>query len=395
MFCSSPGQTYFISLFSSEIRTALALSHGELGTIYSLATMCSALALLRTGSLIDKFAAHKIVIVVLVLLAAAGGFLALTSNIAMLFVAFFLLRQLGQGLTSMTASTTMMRYLPDSKGKANALSNMGYSASEAVMPSLIVFLIASFSWRLSWLYIGLALLIIAPCLSLLVRSSDKYRTSLQLHTNSNTSTQKTTGSIRQWTRSEVIRDPFFYLFIPGLMSNSMLYTGFMFHQVHLVESKGWSLPLWGSLYIIFAITTIITTLSIGNWADQIGAIKIAPWVTLPVGIGLLLLSSTDATWVAAAFMILMAFSTGAQGALSGPFFAERYGTQHFASIKSLAAFAMIIMTASSPIVIGWLIDYGMSIDALAVGGALYAFIASTISGIAYRALQRQNEGFTR
>ena len=59
---SSFGQTFFISLFSSEIRNELQLSHGEFGAYYAIATTVSAkfsldvnfraisLAFIRTGN---------------------------------------------------------------------------------------------------------------------------------------------------------------------------------------------------------------------------------------------------------------------------------------------------------------------------------------------------------
>jgi hypothetical protein len=62
-----------------------------------------------------------------------------------------------------------------------------------------------------------------------------------------------TRSKRQWTRNEVIRDKYFYLFVPGLMSQPLMFTGFIFHQVHLVESKGWSLAVWASLFLMYAL----------------------------------------------------------------------------------------------------------------------------------------------
>ena len=174
----------------------------------------------------------------------------------------------------------------------------------------------------------------------------------------------------------------------------MLYTGFMFHQIHLVESKGWSLTLWASLYIFFSITAMITALNIGSLADKVGAVRLAPWATLPVGIGLLFLSNSDAPWVAVVFMLLMAVSTGTQGALGAPFFSQRYGNKHFASIKSLGAFVMILMTASSPIALGWFIDKGININTLAAFAAAYAFAATGISYGAYKVLSSNETSHT-
>ena len=49
IFCSSIGQTYFISLFSGEIRNEFNLSHGIFGTFYSVATLTSAIVFFLDG----------------------------------------------------------------------------------------------------------------------------------------------------------------------------------------------------------------------------------------------------------------------------------------------------------------------------------------------------------
>ena len=52
-FCSSLGQTFFISLFSAEIRGELGLSHGAFGTYYAIGTTASAICLLWLGKLAE------------------------------------------------------------------------------------------------------------------------------------------------------------------------------------------------------------------------------------------------------------------------------------------------------------------------------------------------------
>jgi nitrate/nitrite transporter NarK len=109
MFATSPGQTYFIALFSGEIRADLSLSHGEFGSIYSIATLSSAFVLLWTGVLVDHIDLRRFSRYVVIGLAIACLSLAFSQNVVMLVIAIFLLRQLGQGLMYMTTSTAMVR----------------------------------------------------------------------------------------------------------------------------------------------------------------------------------------------------------------------------------------------------------------------------------------------
>jgi sugar phosphate permease len=398
MFFSSPGQTYFIALFGGEIRQDLNLSHGEFGAIYSIATVCSAITLLWSGTLIDRLPLRKITVFIVCMLAVACLVMSFSQNFIMLFIAVYLLRHFGQGLMSMTSTTAMMRYLSSSKGKANSLSNMGYSVAEAMIPTMIISLLLLVEWRTAWQLVSIFILLLVPALLLWLSRQQPERhqqylaelkandggSALKQSVDSPAAGSQRLGSQRQWTRAQVIRDPLFYLFVPALVSQSLLYTGFMFHQVHLVEVKGWSLLVWGSMYFLFSITTILSSLLIGGLVDKVGAVRLVPFIPIPMAIGLLSLSSSNAPFIAGVFMLLMGISTGAQAAISAPFYAERYGNKYFASIKSLASFVMIVTTGTSPIVLGWLIDRGVSMDTLAFSGAVYALIVTIIGYSASR-----------
>ena len=52
-FFSSFGQSYFLGLFNSSIREALSITHGQFGSIYASATLCSSLLLIWVGKKID------------------------------------------------------------------------------------------------------------------------------------------------------------------------------------------------------------------------------------------------------------------------------------------------------------------------------------------------------
>ena len=64
-FWSSLGQTFFISLFSVQIRAALDLSHGDFGTYYALATTASAISLIWLGKLADMMRLEMLAIFIL------------------------------------------------------------------------------------------------------------------------------------------------------------------------------------------------------------------------------------------------------------------------------------------------------------------------------------------
>jgi sugar phosphate permease len=391
MFCSSPGQTYFIALFGGQIRSDLGLSHGQFGAVYSIATLASAVVLLWSASLLDRINLRVFVLVVISGLAFAAFAMSLVQSVIALGLVIFLLRHLGQGLMSTTSSTSLMRYLSANRAKGNSVANMGYSAAEAILPSIIILALLTLSWRQAWQVTSVVLVVlIIPLVFYLLRELPNWNARFDqgLHQDRISSDQqgRAVGRKKHWTRQQVLRDPFFYLLVPALVSQSLLYTGFMFHQIHLVEEKAWSLTTWASLYALFSITTIVMSLLIGALADRVGAVRLAPFASVPMAFGLLALSSSSSALAATVFMFLMGCSTAAQGALGAPFFVERYGNKYFASIKSLASFIMVFATAISPVILGVFIDNGVSIDVLARSSAIYAFSVTTVAYVAYRRL---------
>ena len=58
-FASGFGQTFFISLFSEDFRETFNLSNTQFGSLYSIATILSALTIIWAGKLIDTVSLKK------------------------------------------------------------------------------------------------------------------------------------------------------------------------------------------------------------------------------------------------------------------------------------------------------------------------------------------------
>jgi MFS family permease len=385
-FWSSPGQTFLISLFSGEIRAELGLSDGEFAGIYSLATLASAMLVIWSGALVDRMDLKKLSLWVVFGLAAGCGLMSISDSVLTLLLSLFILRQLGQGLMFIISSTAMVRYLDEHKGKASALASIGYAVSEAVMPGLLVSLLLWVGWRQSWQVAAVLLIVLmVPAILYLLGGHRQRHSDYLVRLDVQSADNLRTFRRRQWTRAEVLRDRYFYLFAPGLMSQPLMFTGFIFHQVHLVEVKGWPLIGWATLFSLYAMVSVATKLVCGPLIDRFGAIRMIPLVALPMGIGLVILALADSLAWGGVFLVLTGITVGFQSTAVAPFWSEMYGNQHLGAIKSLGAAAMVFCTALSPIVIGWQIDLGVSMETLALAAAAYVFLTSALAWYACRA----------
>ena len=97
-FFSSFGQTYFVALFSADIRATFSLSHGGFGFVYSASTLAAGLCLIWLGRRLDNVDLWLYSVVISAALIGACFLFAVVPSVALLYVALFGLRLVGQGL---------------------------------------------------------------------------------------------------------------------------------------------------------------------------------------------------------------------------------------------------------------------------------------------------------
>lgn len=386
-FASSFGQTYFIGIFGPALQTEFGLSHTTWGAIYLVGTLASAALLTFSGKLIDHMSLRRYTFLVLGLLFLACGSTALVTGTVTLVCAIFLLRHAGQGLMSHIAMTTMARYFYTGRGKAIAIATLGYSTGEALLPFLAVLAIAAFGWR--WAYGGVALLIglvLMPVLFLLPKGFDDRAPSDSTHLFQ----PDETGHQRSWTRSEVLRDPRLYLLMPGLLAPGIILTAMFFHHLTLAEAKGWSYTWITGSYIIYAIVTIITSLLTGQLVDRLRAVRLVPFMLVPLTLAMLVVAIFNNPFAVWFYMVLLGLTIGIAHTSVSAMWAEIYGVAHLGAIRSLVGAVGVFGTALGPVTMGGLIDRGLSIKQVCLLFAGYTVIGMCLMVVAF---QRKSDGF--
>ena len=358
-FGSSLGQTYFISLFAGELRTALDLSHGAFGGLYSIATTASAVTLVWLGKLADRFDLVGLSVLMLATLAGCALLMARVDSILWLAVALFGLRLGGQGMLSHLSMTAMARWFTRERGRALSVAVLGFPAGEALLPIAVALTLVLLTWRQLW--VGAALIMVAVAMPLTIWLGHKIR-ERGLDRPEPRLSAANGQCDASWTRAQVLRDVRFYGLLPGLLAPPFIITGVLFHQIHLLEVKAWTLSDFAACYPLYAGTATLVALGIGWLVDRYGALRLLPLYLLPLGLGLALLGTSDTILVAAVFMALMGATAGGATVVLGALWAEIYGTAHLGAIRALAVALLVLATAISPGAMGWLIDRGVSLD---------------------------------
>ena len=103
-----------------------------------------------------------------------------------------------------------------------------------------------------------------------------------------------------------------------------------------------------------------------------------------VPLALLVLAAFDHPAVALLYMIAAGVTAGASFTIVSAMWPESYGVAHLGAIRALVSAFMVFSTALSPVSMGWLIDLGVTIEAIAVMCLGYVVAATALAAVANR-----------
>jgi len=365
-FFSSFGQSYFLGLFNSSIRETLSITHGQFGTIYASATLLSSLLLIWVGKKIDDVNVFKFAIFVTITLSISCFFFSKISSVILLFFGIFLMRFSGQGMMSHTATTTISRYFTKSRGKALSIGWFGLSSAEFILPVLIVFLLTLTNWENIWFIISLSVLIFLPISSYLLVKN------IKLDSREKTDEEEfKEENIKQWSRKEVLKDYRFYIISMSMLAMPWIATGTFVYQSFITNSKEWGQYVIAQSFMSYSILSVITLIVSGFLVDKFTSRKLLIYMNVPLFLSVLVIIYFNSPISAFIFLGLIGISNGLANLLGSSIWAEIYGVKHIGSIKALTTALMVFATAFGTALFGILIDYGFSIEKIAVVSGIY------------------------
>ena len=377
-FFSSFGQSFFLGLFNAPIRNELGITHGQFGSIYASATICSSLILIWAGKKIDDYRILNYSFFVVILLFFSSLFFSFINSVYFLAVAIFLMRLSGQGLMSHASTTTISRFFEKSRGKALSTIWFGLSTAEFILPVLITYFFLIYSWRTVWQGIAILIILLLP---LVILNTIKSVNLDSREPEVNSKKKKT--KIKSWRRRDVIKDYRFYILSLNMLAMHWLATGIFVYQSFISESKMWAVYTIPKAFMVYSITSIITLFLSGILVDKFTGRKLILFMNIPLLIAMFVLFQFNHEIFAYIFLALIGVSNGLANILGSSTWAEIYGVKFIGSIKALTTAFMVFSTAFGTAVFGLLIDKGFTIENIAFVGGAY-IVASLILLLVFR-----------
>ncbi len=367
-FFSSFGQSFFLGLFNESIRNELDITHGQFGSIYASATLLSSIILIWVGKKIDDFDVLKFSFFVISLLAISTFTFSKINSTTFLFIAILLMRFSGQGMMSHTASTTISRYFTNTRGKALSTGWFGLSTAEFLMPVTIIYALTIMDWRNIWIIISVAIILFLPLVSYFLVKEVK----LSSREDDNEVIKE---DIKQWKRSEVIKDYRFIIIALNMLAMPWIATGIFVYQSFILSAKNWGEYTIAQSFMVYSIASVLTLFVAGYLIDKFTSRKLLVFMNIPFLISLLILIYFKSPVSSFFFLGLIGVSNGFANVLGSSTWAELYGVKFIGSIKALTTALMVFSTAFGTAFFGLMIDFDFSIEQISMISGGYILVS--------------------
>ena len=284
IYCSIPGQTIGVSVFTDPVKEALGLSRNQFSNAYMIGTILSSLVIGRAGIWFDKYGARYVAFFAALTLAFSLWLCSWSAHMSnfmkefldldswmipfiIMTLLFFMLRFSGQGVLTMASRNMIMIWFDKNRGKVNAISSVAISFGFSSSPLWINYLIEGYSWEGAWQMLALGLLVFSFFVLQLYRNRPEEHGLLP--DGAAQAVETDVGSLivgKQFTLKKAKGTRAFWMYGLILAFNSFFITGLTFHVVSIFASEGYpksdaiSIFLPGSVVAV-TISTIFNFLS--------------------------------------------------------------------------------------------------------------------------------------
>ena len=440
LFASGPGQSHTFGVFLTYVAEDLRLSHTEVSFAYGVATLAAAFALPFAGRQVDRRGARRVLAVVSILLGAAAIAFGFVNGLVVLALGFAAIRYLGQGCLFLGASNIVAQWFERRRGLALSLVWLGFSASVALHPPFVQWLIETVGWREAWLWLGISSwALLLPALWLVrnrpedvglrpdgepapapatertpnlksgppspLSAGDAARFDTQAvaeppHEDRNrTESEDSSGAPRigvsevaGLTLKQALRTSAFWVIAIGLSLLSLLMTGLFFHQVAVFQHRGLDPYVATRVFAVTALVSVVSAPVLGWIMDRSPSRIVFAGAQFAMGAALVALHVVDDVATAIAYAIVFGLAGAFVQVNVGYLWADYFGRRHLGSIQGTGQTILIIGASLGPLPFSLSFDFTGDYSAVLIGSAALTALFAVAAAVLLRYPRRPGPG---
>jgi MFS family permease len=363
LFVSGPGQTFTVALFVDHIMEDLALTRGQISSLYTAGSLSAAAIMVIVGRLLDRWGARTMLTAAGVFLGLAGVWMSQVDQPIDLYLGFAAIRTFGQGSLTLIPTALVALWFIRLRGKATAIVSLGGALGQAVIPPTTLLLIAHLGWRNAWIALAFLVwgLLLIPVMIGIRRNpetvglqpdGDKNPTDTSL-----IETREVHCGDTDWTLKEVIKTRSFWLLLFAASAQPLIGTGLVFHQVSIFAEKGLDATIATMTLTVMAVATMGGTLIAGFLTDRLPNRYVLALSQAMLILAMLWTFVLSVPWEGVVYGVILGIGTGLYITTNSVVFPNYFGRKHLGTIRGIATATMVACAAIGPMPFGVLFDF--------------------------------------
>jgi len=366
---------YSYGIFFKSLSAEFSSSRAVISGAYSMFTLLSGFLGVFLGKISDKFGARLTVTISGFFLGLGYILMSQVDSIWQLYLFFGVVVAIGMSGCWAPLISNVGRWFVEKRGLMTGIVASGIGLGTILIPPLANSLIARYDWRMSYIILGSAVLILITSIAQVIRRNPQNPTLLpKLQYNkeqSNIISVDSGISLEKALRRKEFWMVCFLYFYLGLSQLTV-----MVHIVPFTTDLGFAATDAAKLIAFIGASSIAGRIGMGAACDKIGA-KWSFVILMVVGlVSLVWLQFAVALWMLFIFSIVFGFMYGGMVALQSLSATELFGQTALGAMVGSFTFAYTIGGTVGPVFGGYIFDVNDSYTVAFLVYIVFALVAS-------------------
>ena len=374
VLCSSPGQSFSISLFMDVFIEDFGLDRTAISSLYGAGTFAASLSLTWIGRQIDLWGNRRVGVAVSTLFGIVLLLCSLINGPIMLFFGFAGVRALGQGSLPLVSSTAIANWFRYRRGRMMALLALSFALLQGIYVNVVRLLLETMDWRQVFIVLAAGVTMLAvPAFAFLMRNRpESYGLAPDnAALDGGGGKAKDADAEDNWTLADAARTPMLWIFVVARMLPSAWGTGLILHQVSIFADLDHSVQVATETFALISLFTAGSALLAGWLIDRVKPAYVVALQMLALLAASLLAMSMRETWLLILYALAFGLGMGIGYVFDGAVWPNLFGRKFQGEIRGFVYTASVIGSAIGPALFGLSYDYaGGYGPALWVGAGL-------------------------
>jgi MFS family permease len=352
------GIFYIYGVFFRPLENEFEWTRAVTSGAFSISVLISGLSGIVAGRLCDRFGPRVVILACAVMLSAGYMLMSIVHNAWQFYLLYGILISAGVGGYWSPPVSTVARWFTGKRGLMTGIVSGGISFGTLVLPPLATQLIDAFDWRVTYVIIGAAVLIISLVGSYFLKRSPQ---EMGMEGEVKGRTSKVSRDFPQsFTLREALRTRQFWMVCAIYICFGLVQLTIMVHIVpHAVGMQISPINAATILSVIGGVS-LAARIIIGAITDKI---KVKTSVIICLGLlalALVWLQFSDNLWKLYLFALIFGVGYGGLSCLQSLIAAELYGLMALGVITAMFSFSFDLGGAIGPFLAGYIFDLSSS-----------------------------------